>query len=155
MRRGGETEAMGARLEMAVACDLDALAATQAELAAFAEAHRLPPRICRALELVAEEAISNIVRHGFGDSADDARIDCVVEATPERVAIVFIDNGPAFDPLAEAPPPALDASVEARAVGGLGVHLIKATTDDCRYVRADGLNRLEASWRIARQPDAS
>jgi len=152
MRRCGETEAMGARLEIAVACDLDALAATQAALAAFADAHRLPSRIGRALELVAEEAITNIVRHGFKDGVGDARIACVAEATPERVAIVVTDNGPAFDPLTEAPPPDLDAPVETRRVGGLGVHLIRSISDECRYGREDGLNRLEAVWRIDAAP---
>jgi anti-sigma regulatory factor (Ser/Thr protein kinase) len=47
-----------------------------------------------------------------------------------------VDNGIPFDPH-DAPAPNLDAPIEERTPGGLGVHLVKATMDDVQY-RRDG-----------------
>ncbi len=138
---------MPARLEIAIACDLARLDLIQAEIGAFARRHGLPGKITHALELVAEEVISNIIRHGFPPESIDARIRCVAEISANRVELAFIDNGAPFDPLTAAPAPDLCSSLEEREVGGLGVHLIKSIADAHNYARVDGENRLKVSWR--------
>ena len=47
----------------------------------------------------------------------------------------IIDDAAPFDPTIDAPEPELDASVEARAVGGLGVLPLKRFTDSMQYTR--------------------
>ena len=49
------------------------------------------------------------------------------------------DDGAAFDPR-EAPLPDLDAPLDQRQAGGLGMHLVRATMDAVEYRREDGRN---------------
>jgi anti-sigma regulatory factor (Ser/Thr protein kinase) len=56
--------------------------------------------------------------------------------------MTFIDDGPRFDPLAHESPD-LDADIADRAVGGLGVHIVRQLADSCRYSHIDGRNILE------------
>ena len=53
-----------------------------------------------------------------------------------------MDNGRPFDPLNDAPEPDLDSGVADRAVGGLGVHLVRTMMDEMRYRRDRGRNHL-------------
>ena len=52
-----------------------------------------------------------------------------------------MDDGSAFDPR-EAPLPNLDAPLEERQAGGLGMHLVRETMDEIDYRREDGRNVL-------------
>ena len=137
---------MDKTLDVEVACKLTALPDLQARLAAFAEEADLPPRVAFGIDLVADEIVSNIIRHGFCETVQNPDIRCEVRLTPGEAVIAFTDNGPPFDPLTEAPPPDLTEDIETRAVGGLGVHLVKAMSDRVRYVRKDDRNRLEVTW---------
>ena len=57
------------------------------------------------------------------------------------VIITFIDHGVPYDPLAREDPD-VTLSAEERAVGGLGIFLVKKTMDDIRYEYRDGQNIL-------------
>ena len=57
------------------------------------------------------------------------------------VLVEFADRGTPFDPLT-APVPNIEATLEERGVGGLGVHLVRQIMRDLEYRRADGWNRL-------------
>jgi anti-sigma regulatory factor (Ser/Thr protein kinase) len=60
----------------------------------------------------------------------------------------LVDDGRAFDPLQVAAPD-LAAPLEERAVGGLGVHLMRHLVDDIQYRRDGGRNHLVFTKRIA------
>jgi serine/threonine-protein kinase RsbW len=67
------------------------------------------------------------------------------------------DDGPDFDPLS-ALPPDLDASLEDRAIGGLGLHFIRKLAHDVCHARVDGRNRLSLTLGPsggARQPSGT
>jgi anti-sigma regulatory factor (Ser/Thr protein kinase) len=53
-----------------------------------------------------------------------------------------VDSGRPFDPLSDAPEPDLNAVVEERRIGGLGVHLVKTLMDQMHYKRENEQNRL-------------
>ena len=55
--------------------------------------------------------------------------------------MTVIDDGHPFDPLA-VPMPSLHADLEHRAVGGLGIFLLRQLADHVAYERRDGTNRL-------------
>ena len=55
---------------------------------------------------------------------------------------VLEDDGLEFDPFRSAPEPDLDASVEERRIGGLGVYFVKSLMDEATYERVDNLNRI-------------
>ena len=143
---------MSRTLTLAIPPHMADLGRVQATIVAFAETSDIPMRIQQALDLACDEVISNIILHGFDDDQSDKRIACEASMTDEVVAITFIDNGRPFDPLSEAPTPDLESSLEDRAVGGLGVHLVKALVDRCSYDRSRGDNRLTLEWSIDATP---
>lgn len=115
---------------------LDAL---QAQL----DASGAPPAVRSAVMIACDEVLANIVAHGVGDATVDVRVG------DGRVAVAVVDRGPAFDPTA-ADPPDTDLPIEARDVGGLGIHLVREMMDEVAYERVDGANRLRFSkaWPV-------
>jgi len=85
------------------------------------------------LLLMAEEACVNVMHHAYPDR-DDGMLLLRVRVTPRGIELVLQDQGVAFDPLAQ-PAAAVTADVEHRAIGGLGVHLIRQMADRLDYRR--------------------
>ncbi len=69
-------------------------------------------------------------------------------AAGDEITVEIEDDGRAFDPF-DAPPPDLTSSIEERAIGGLGVHLVRSLTDDASYERRDGRNIVTLRKRAA------
>ncbi len=67
---------------------------------------------------------------------------------------MFVNNAHAFDPLVEAPAPDTTSDIKTRAVGGLGVYLVRSLTDAASYERKDNQNRLTPTWGRATETDA-
>ena len=80
------------------------------------------------LDVAVEEASTNIVRHAYGpDHAGDILVR--VEAVDDAVCITLTDWGLPFD-AEDLMPLDLDAPVEARTEGGMGLHLVHKLMDD-------------------------
>jgi serine/threonine-protein kinase RsbW len=107
---------------------------------AFGAEAGLPPEVTFRLTLALDEAVSNVIRHGFTDNAEH-QISVGVQVSDGMVTATVEDDGIPFDPH-DAPAPDLDAPIEQRAPGGLGVHLVKATMDEVRYRREGARNVL-------------
>ena len=88
------------------------------------------------LRLISEEVITNVVKY---TEADTIRIHFKVSDV--TVILEVRDNGKRFDPLGAAAPD-LEASVEDRPLGGLGIHLVQALADEVSYERRDDWNVL-------------
>ncbi len=58
------------------------------------------------------------------------------------------DDGRAFDPL-QAPVPDIGASLQDRAIGGLGIYLVRKTMDGVTYRRQDGRNVVTLTKLVA------
>ena len=84
------------------------------------------------LRIAVEEIALNICDHAYGSSS--GLLGVSVSGDRDRFVAELFDEGPAFDPEA-APAPDLDASIERRAVGGLGVFLVQRLMDEFRYRR--------------------
>ncbi len=109
-----------------------------AAFAAFAEAHALPAAVRRSLSVALDELLANALSHGRMGS-DPASVQVTVELDEERVTVVITDDGTPFDPFGrEAPDTTL--SVEERAIGGLGIHLVEQLMDRVSYRRRDDRN---------------
>ncbi|MCR0984329.1 ATP-binding protein [Roseomonas populi] len=119
--------------------EVEALPGLLDRLEEFSEAAGLSPGAAQRLSVVAEELAANVAMHGKGASR------LLVEARREgdSVHLLIEDDGPAFDPLSAAAPD-IDAGVEERDIGGLGIHFVRRMTREAAYERRDGTNRLTA-----------
>ena len=56
--------------------------------------------------------------------------------------IEISDDGQPFNPLKDAPKPDLEAALEDRPIGGLGIHLVLTMMDEMHYRRENERNHL-------------
>lgn len=94
----------------------------------------MTPKAINRLEVVFEELVSNIVRHGFAPGGEQT-ILVRVTSGPEQVELAIEDDGIVFDPLA-APEPEPFTSLEDAKLGGLGVPTIRRFSLYVRYERS-------------------
>jgi anti-sigma regulatory factor (Ser/Thr protein kinase) len=94
---------------------------------------------------VLEEVLVNIVRNAWPDATARRIFRVSVRTRREDalldVEIVTEDDGIEFDPTTVAAADT-EASLEDRAIGGLGIHFMREFTDRQEYARIGGLNRL-------------
>ena len=76
------------------------------------------------LKLALTEAVSNSVRHGYGDKGD-GHVDITYELHTDRLGIQVVDDGDGFDP-DEAP--SFDGKELSE--GGLGISIIRTIADE-------------------------
>ncbi|MBO7407904.1 MAG: anti-sigma factor antagonist [Clostridia bacterium] len=104
----------------------------------------LSPKFKTQLELAAEEIFVNIANYAYKPYTGNAtvRLELSGEAgNISSVELTFIDSGKPYDPLKKADPD-VSLSAEEREIGGLGIFMAKAVTDEIRYKYADGQNVL-------------
>jgi len=114
---------------------------------AFGAEAGLLPDVTFRLTLALDEIVSNVIRHAFDDGAQHP-IEVRLEVTNGMVTAVVEDDGVPFDPR-DAPAPALDAPLEERQAGGLGMHLVRSTMDEIEYRRENGRNVLTVRTAVA------
>ena len=93
--------------------------------------------------LITEEVVCNALEHAAPARAyDDAhRLRIDIRRDGPRLHVEFRDTGVAYDPLS-CPPPDLDAGIDERPIGGLGVYLVQTLADEVRYAREEPHNVL-------------
>jgi serine/threonine-protein kinase RsbW len=98
------------------------------------------------LVVAVNEAMSNIVRHGFHGQPADIKV--VVVRGQDAVEVILRDRGPAFDPQS-VPAPDRSLPLAERPFGGMGVQLMRELCDELRYQRdAAGRNELRLLKRL-------
>jgi anti-sigma regulatory factor (Ser/Thr protein kinase) len=103
----------------------------------------LAGRVAQKFDLMLDELLTNVVRHGVSGVPEPVvEVTLCAHGSGEPARLTICDNGPPFDPLTQAAAPDLEALLEDRPIGGLGVHLVRTMADDLRYRRIDGRNEL-------------
>jgi serine/threonine-protein kinase RsbW len=92
------------------------------------------------INLVIEEAISNIIFYAFTDS-NKHKIRISVSLANNSLTIKITDDGIPFNPL-EHKQPDINLPVGERPVGGLGIFLISQIMDERSYIREGNKNIL-------------
>jgi sigma-B regulation protein RsbU (phosphoserine phosphatase) len=105
-----------------------------------------------AAKLALEETMSNVAAHAYGGKGGRIRVASALD--PEAIVVEVRDDGPEFDPLRDAPKDLPSGGLEERAVGGLGLHLVRSMVQGLDWKREHGrTNRLRMTRR--RTPAAS
>lgn len=114
----------------------------------LASQHSIPSEVQFAINLCLEEAVSNIIRHGYGLAI--RRPVSVHFTIPRAGYYVFVveDEAPHFNPLDAPELPALNPSDEIR-IGGQGIRLLRRFADTLEYERAPAGNRLRIGFSVA------
>ncbi|HPX11282.1 MAG TPA: ATP-binding protein [Syntrophales bacterium] len=92
------------------------------------------------VELALEESLVNIINYAYPDKDGTVEIRCVPSGEG-KLLIEIRDQGIPFDIFSMSAPD-LDAVVEERAVGGLGIYLIRQLTRVAEYRREGRTNVL-------------
>lgn len=90
--------------------------------------------------LIAEEVVANVIHYGYKDALEH-QITVDIARADGRLTLEFRDDGEPFNPL-DRPPPDLDADIEDRPIGGLGVFLVQELCESVSYAHRDGHNIL-------------
>ena len=130
--------------------DLSELARCAEAIEAHGESHGWPMKWVMNVNLSLDELITNVISYGYGDAAGEHEIRVTLTERGGSLVVVLEDDGREFDPFSEAPEPDLEAGVEERRIGGLGVYFVKSLMDEVAYERRDGCNRLTL---ILRSPE--
>jgi serine/threonine-protein kinase RsbW len=85
----------------------------------------------RDLVIAANEAVANIIRHGY--RGKPGPIEVIVVREPDSIVVYLRDEAPAFDPTTY-PAPDLTVPLEARRAGGLGIHLTRTGVDEVSHL---------------------
>lgn len=109
----------------------------------------LDDRLVVRLRLAAEELFVNTVIHGHGGDCD-ATVDVTICIDGDRVVLIHEDTAPPFDPFARVERPDVEAAVEARDVGRLGVFLVTQVAAECRYQRVGDRNCVTVELPLTR-----
>src|SRR5262249_45918739 len=112
------------------------------------QTHALGPESVADVHVALDEALSNVVRHGFADG-EEHEIMVVLTLAVDELRMAIEDDGHSFNPLT-APRADLDSPLEERRVGGVGVYLILELMDHVHYERVNGRNRLVMVKRLRR-----
>ena len=116
--------------------NFEAYGRAAAELRRLLEERGIKPRPRHYAELVFEEVVSNVIRHGCRD-APECMVEVRVALQPRVIVLDFADNARAFDPLTHDPKELPD-SLEEAGVGGLGLRLVRKVSTRMDYERTAG-----------------
>lgn len=125
-----------------------ALETLRSFLAEFWAEQQLPAESLFPFELSLEEIFINVVSYGAAPGTTMPPVEVKLEFDGQRVTLTCTDHGVAFDPLQKCAPD-LDAKLEDRPVGGLGIFLVREFMDEVHYERANSANVLRISRRVS------
>ena len=100
----------------------------------------LAPELTFNLNLVLEEAVSNVILYAYGEEKQK-EITLLANMSDNNLIFVLTDSGQEFDPT-KVPDADVTLSAEEREIGGLGIFLIRQIMNSIEYQRIDGKNVL-------------
>ena len=105
------------------------------------EEQGFPQKAQAKLAVLIDEVVSSIAKYAYGSSSGDVTMRLSAEQGGHDVAVVFVDEGVAFDPL-DASRVDAEAGIASGDFGGQGIQIIRMLADEVEYERKDGKNIL-------------
>jgi len=130
---------MDSPVTLKIHSDITEIPGVSARLEELMEASGFAPEAILDTQLAVEEAITNIIVHGY--KRPDGEIQVICSGMSDAIEIRIVDSAPPFDPLS-LPEPDLSSTVSERRIGGLGIYLIRRVMDGFLYRYEDGKNIL-------------
>lgn len=93
------------------------------------------------LRLAVDEIATNIINYGYGRAGMEGNIDLIAVIENNSLTLIVEDTSPEFDPTKRELDRDLDAPLEERPIGGLGIYLAVEGVDKFEYQRVDNRNR--------------
>jgi serine/threonine-protein kinase RsbW/sigma-B regulation protein RsbU (phosphoserine phosphatase) len=138
---GGATNDGSRRAELRLEATREEFAGGFEELQRALDAFPLDKRARLSVELVFEEVVANVVRHGTMPNRRTT-LSLEVALEDDAVRLTFLDDGVPFDPR-ERPDPTPPVDLEHAEAGGRGLMLIRSVARAVEYARTpEGRNRL-------------
>ena len=109
----------------------------------------VPAKPRMQIGLAVEEVFVNIAKYAYTPGVGDALLRVGYEMDRSTVKLTFLDSGVPYDPLGKEDPD-VTLSAEDRAVGGLGIYLVKQSMDHVDYQRSQDYNILTLKKQIDR-----
>jgi serine/threonine-protein kinase RsbW len=117
------------------------------EVEDFLERCAVAGREAYHIRLALDELVTNVICYAY-ETEGGRSIDLEVLRLPGAVAMTLADEGKPFNPLM-APEPDVNAPLEKRRIGGLGIHFVRKTMDELHYERINGRNILRVRKNTA------
>lgn len=80
--------------------------------------------------LAVDEAVTNIIVHGYKDQAGTIEVEVRLEV--DSLVVSVRDEAPSFDPTT-VPSPDLSLPLEQRRLGGMGIYMMRQITDELTH----------------------
>lgn len=125
-------------LDIRLHADVGEAAALVSILEDFAAATAISGDALFRIQLALDELIVNVINYGYPDR-EPGDVSVRLRHCGDHVEITVSDDAVLFDPL-KVPTPEIESGVEQRALGGLGVHLVRSIMDEVIYSVRDGRN---------------
>lgn len=105
------------------------------------EAAGCPMKTQMQIDVAVEEIFINVASYAYTPGIGEVEIDLSIEDGTSEAVFEVRDRGVPFDPLQKEDPDT-SLSAEERAVGGLGIFMVKKSMDSVSYQYEDGQNIL-------------
>jgi serine/threonine-protein kinase RsbW len=122
---------MSQRFQITRAAELESLQEFRAFITDCCGKFNVPDDTVLDLKLAVDEACTNIITHGY-QGMDPGSVILSFWIEPEWIIVRITDFGHAFEPV-ETPMPDVEAALEDRELGGMGLFLIYQTMDNIDY----------------------
>lgn len=139
---------MTQRFQITRAAELESLQVFRGFITKCCARYDIPNDTVLDLKLAVDEACTNIIEHGY-KGMDPGSIILSFRIESDRILVQITDFGHVFEP-ADAPKPDVEAALEDRPLGGLGLFLIYQTMDNIDYQSSDDGNTLTFTKYIKR-----
>ena len=133
--------------ELTIAATVDNIDAVTAFVDEQLEALDCPIKAQMQINIAIDELFGNIAHYAYNPDVGEATVRVEVKEDPLSVMITFIDGGVPYDPLASEDPD-ITLSAEERAIGGLGIFMVKKSMDEITYRYEDEKNILSIRKKI-------
>ena len=144
----GDTDGI---LELSLVNDLREIGVAAEKIDAYCDAQGISAQIAYAVNLSIDEILTNTISYGYDDDAEH-RIGLTFRVDGETLVVTIVDDGRAFDSSTEREPD-FDATLEERALGGLGLFLVQQMMDEMTYERSDDRNVITLRKSTVEQGD--